>query len=138
LFILGTALCENDLKEGSLSDKVRALSPKKRTVLYTICIILSLTYGSYQSKRFCNETTEHQKTCHFWQYATIDYSIPQDLCWLVALISMFTVVLSSQRAKTVLECMFVQFLGKISYVLYLIHTLVLYGPGRYVFRSLKK
>lgn len=49
---------------------------------------------------------------------------------MIALVSIYTLALSSDNFKKFLMTRLVQFLGKISYVLYLSHTLVLFGPER--------
>lgn len=51
LFIMGAAICENEIKKGSLSDKLKSLAYYKRSVIYSCLLVLTLVYGSYQGTR---------------------------------------------------------------------------------------
>jgi hypothetical protein len=102
-------------------DKIRRLSIWWKIPLNTALLAVTITYGSWTGDGHC--LTSYDEECDFWNYTTFAGHIPKSFAMYAATLSLFILALTSEWTQWVLLTPPLQFLGKISYSLYLVHEL---------------
>jgi len=86
-------------------------------------LVLFLFYGSNTNEHEVNCYTAYDEQCPFYKAITFDNFIQPMACQYIGAISIMVLCLISDVAQWILNSFPMQFLGKVSYTLYLIHEL---------------
>ena len=105
-------------------DKIRELKGAKKFAFNSLMIIITLLYGGCRYVRACQDQDEY---CSLWWVVTFHGNISQWLGYYVSTMCLFILALTSKNAKHILESTPLQFLGRVSFMLYLFHVTVLHG-----------
>ena len=92
-------------------------------------------YGSYTGDDHCY--TAYDEECALWRYATIGGFVPKAVSMYAGALAIFFLALTSEWTQWVFATPPFQFLGKISYTLYLIHELFVKWPERDTYDAFK-
>ena len=91
----------------------------------TLLIFVAVSYGS-NIDRGCQY--KEDDVCDYWRYVTIDNHIDKQIGMYFARLAVVLLALTSEVTSCVLGSGIIQFFGKISYMFYLVHELVLQWP----------
>ena len=121
IFVVGVFFADMESLPKRPLDKIRLLSIWWKIPINTLLLLVFFTYGSWTGEGHC--LTTYDEECDFWYYTTIFGYIPKAFAMYAAAVSIFLLALTSEWTQWILASWPMQFLGKISYTLYLIHEL---------------
>lgn len=130
MFVFGVAL--SDIENINLGDGTRPLDKLRDVSIWwaiprnLLLIFFFTSYGSYDGEDMCKIHKDYN--CDYLWFATAGFYIPKYVCWYIGAISGVVLALVSDGTQWFLNTSVVQFLGRISYTLYLVHGLFLQWP----------
>ena len=83
--------------------------------------VVIISWGSYSGDGKCVQVSDG--TCPFWIYATFGELVPKLVCTFIAANLLILLALTSSWFEWVLGSIVMQFMGRISFSLYLVHEL---------------
>ena len=83
---------------------------------------VAVSYGSYSNNRLCDEHF-NDGYCVFWEIISWDGYIPMEICTHIGANALIILALTSDWMAIFLGSVVIQFMGKISFSLYLVHEL---------------
>ena len=124
LFFIGVLLCDIEhLKEGYRPlDSIRNLPLVWKILLNTVLLTIFVIYGSWKAYYCCY--TYYDGECPLWEYATFHKRVYPFVAFYLASVSIIILALTSEACQWVLSTWIMQFLGRISYTLFLVHNLI--------------
>lgn len=130
MFLAGTLLCDIDLQ--AAKKRAAGLLPSRRSgaehCLWTTLFVVAIWLGSVP-----NNKTPELKKAHGW--GTLAYLVPsasQDAKWFFLFWAAVLLVASVPRlpaVRTLFETRFAQYLGRVSYSMYLVHGPMIWTLG---------
>jgi len=122
LFFIGTALADiESWKDYRPLDEIRNLHWGVKILINTPLFLIFLIYGSWKAEGRCLNNFDGD--CPLWEYATFHGAIVMVPAYYAASFSIILLALTSDVAQWILSTWVMQFLGQISFTLYLIHEL---------------
>ena len=134
---MGVYLSDIEHPEGGKNkplDKIRNLPLGWKILVNTILLTIFVIYGSWKGYGSCY--TDHDSECPLWYYASACGWIFGNVGYYAASISLILLSLTSDVAQWILSTWAMQFLGRISFPLYLIHNLIIEWPETTMFEYL--
>ena len=123
VFFLGAILADFEtMKDHRPLDALRNLNTWWKIPINLVLIWVFLALGSYKGNGKC--LTDDDGDCEFWRYATLNFTLNKLVCNYLAAIALFLLALTSSWFQWFLATSVLQFMGRISYSLYLAHELV--------------
>ena len=122
MFFIGTMICdfENE-KDNRPLDIFRNLSWPLALVRNVVLLTLFLIYSSF-NQHGCYYSFD--EPCSWMNVMSFDSNLPWWFCNYIGAISIFLLALTSPVLQWILSTPPIQFLGQVSYMLYLIHQLI--------------
>jgi uncharacterized membrane protein YeiB len=102
-------------------DSVRNLHWGWKIPINLVLSIIILSWGSYQDEGMCLRNDDGN--CEFWRYPTFDWYLPRPVVHYTAAILLIFFALTSSWFQWVLGSAPFEFMGRISFSLYLLHEL---------------
>jgi len=125
LFFLGLALSDLEtMPDGGPLAKVRAIHWGWKIPLNLLLFAVFLIYGSNSNEENANCYTGYDEPCDLYQWVTLWQAIDARVCQYLGAVSLFVLALTSSWFQWTLDSWPFQFLGRISYSLYLMHSLI--------------
>ena len=128
IFLVGMFLSYSEAhpKAKSIFDKVRNWGYFASSLRNIFLLTIFFVYGSNCGKYHCEHLRDGD--CTFWVQVTLNWEIPQMFSLYVAAMAIIVLTLVSETVQKVLMSEWLQFLGRISFSLYLFHEIFLYWP----------
>jgi hypothetical protein len=125
LFFIGLALSDLEtMPDGGPLAKVRAIHWGWKIPLNLLLFAVFLIYGSNSNEENANCYTGYDEPCDLYQWVTLWQAIDARVCQYLGAVSLFVLALTSSWFQWTLDSWPFQFLGRISYSLYLMHSLI--------------
>lgn len=102
-------------------DYIRALNIWWKILFNTLMLILFFSLGSFQDDGRCLRADDGN--CEFWRYATINFLMPKPVAHYIGGIAIITLALTSDWFQWLLGSLVFQFMGRISFAMYLVHEI---------------
>ena len=122
VFFFGVIFADlENLKPTRPLDWLRNLSIWWKIPINLFLFIVIISWGSYSGDGKCVQVSDG--TCPFWVYATFYETVPKLVCTFVAANALILLALTSSWFEWILGSIVMQFMGRISFSLYLVHEL---------------
>jgi peptidoglycan/LPS O-acetylase OafA/YrhL len=120
VFFFGVAFADmENLKPRSPLEWLRELSIWWKIPINLLLLVIIVSWGSYSGDGQCLAADDGN--CPYWVYATANETIPKLACTFTAAILLVLLALTSSWFQWILASAPSQFMGRISFSLYLFH-----------------
>ena len=111
-------------------DKIRDLHWAWKIPINVTLLAAFLIWGSIQNEESIGCLTTYDERCKIWTIASLNGFLPMRFTMAAAAFSAIILALTSDVFQWILSSSPIQFLGKVSYTLYLFHILIVHWAQR--------